>query len=281
MSSAFPPRRPVFSGGDRFPLPVSAALVSLEQPSGAEEVLLAEHAPEDPRLTLQLVERLARGETGPGIPLDWAALTVTDIDTLIVRLRQMLTGDRIIAEMSCASPACGGRLDISFSLGEYLRHHLSVPRRRGWSAAPCADAPGWHILRENGVDEARFRLPTLADEIAVHGLPDAMDALTSRCIRLQSTRARTRARVETAMEALAPSLAGPLQGQCPECGAPVAAQFEARLYCLRELRDRARFVYDDVDILAERYHWSERVILDLPRARRLQYAERARRGLAA
>ena len=46
---------------------------------------------------------------------------------------------------------------------------------------------------------------------------------------------------------LAPALAGPLQGHCPDCGAAVDGPFDPRRYCLRELRDRARFVYDDVD----------------------------------
>jgi len=282
MRAAVSSRPPNGDGAARFALPVSGTLVTLEQPTGMEDLLLAEYAPEDPRLALLLAGRLARAATAPDSPLDWAALTVTDIDTLIVRLRQILMGDRVVAEVTCASPSCRGRLDISFALSHYLAHHLPARRRRGWHTAPCADAPGWHALMLNGGDEAaRFRLPTLADQIAVYGLPDAVAALASRCIRAHGAPTRAQARVEAAMAALAPPLAGPLGGQCPECGAPVAARFEARLYCLQELRDRARFVYDDVDTLAERYHWSERVILRLPRARRLLYAERARQGLAA
>ncbi len=40
--------------------------------------------------------------------------------------------------------------------------------------------------------------------------------------------------------------------------------FDARWFCLRELRQRATFIYQDVDILARRYHWSETEILALP-----------------
>jgi hypothetical protein len=83
------------------------------------------------------------------------------------------------------------------------------------------------------------------------------------------------------MARLAPPLATPLRGQCPHCGAPITALFQARHYCLRELSDRARFVFDDIDILAERYHWSERAILTLPLSRRTLYAERARQALTA
>ena len=38
-------------------------------------------------------------------------------------------------------------------------------------------------------------------------------------------------------------------------------------------------VFDDIDVLAERYHWSERAILSLPLTRRTQYVERARQAL--
>jgi hypothetical protein len=83
------------------------------------------------------------------------------------------------------------------------------------------------------------------------------------------------------MQLLAPSLADEVQGQCPDCGATVSALFEPRGYCLQEMRERARFIYEDVDILAQRYGWSEASILDLPSARRVQYAELARQARAA
>ncbi|HZK82003.1 MAG TPA: hypothetical protein VFC46_13070, partial [Humisphaera sp.] len=78
------------------------------------------------------------------------------------------------------------------------------------------------------------------------------------------------------MEAMAPSLSHDLQGVCPECGAEVTVYFDARKYCLRELRDRAAFVYQDIDVLARRYHWAESDILAMPRKRRMNYAEFAR-----
>jgi hypothetical protein len=82
------------------------------------------------------------------------------------------------------------------------------------------------------------------------------------------------------MEALSPNLADELAGVCPECRAPVTAYFDPRRFCLRELRDRARFIYDDVDVLAHRYHWSEQAILSMPAARRASYAELARHAEA-
>jgi hypothetical protein len=261
----------------RFALPVSGVVVALRQPTGAEDVLLAEHIVEDPTLALSIAERL--GETDAAV--NWADLPVPDIDTLILRLRQAVVGNRVVAEVDCSTSTCGQRVDLSFGIDAYLTHHRPRPgraRRREWWTERAADASDWYVLRTRDADEVHFRLPTLADQIAVDELPDAAAALAARCIRPGRLPARPRARVEAAMTALAPPLAGPLQGRCPHCATPIAAQFEARLYCLQELRDRARFVYADIDALAERYHWSERAILMLPQVRRTSYVERARQA---
>lgn len=262
----------------RFVLPVSGLRVGLRAPTGAEDLLLAEHRPDDPGLALTLAERLGQAEPG----CDWAALPVHDVDALIVRLRQALVGDRVTADVACRGGGCGQRVDLSFSLDAYLTHHR--PRRargRGWAATSCDGTPGWYVLENREGASARLRLPTLGDQIAVEGEADQATALAARCIALTKPLARLRRRAEAAMEALAPALSGPLRGHCPDCGAAIEAWFGARLYCLTDLCARARFVLDDIAILAERYHWSERAILRLPRARREHYAERARLARAA
>ena len=162
-----------------------------------------------------------------------------------------------------------------------------TPRRppgadRG-AVAELANEPGWfHVAKiseQVGASETgqvSFRLPTAADQLAVIGSLDAEQELARRCIRPTDIPARLRRRVEAAMEALAPSLSSDLQGSCPECGANVTMHFDARWFCLRELRDRAAFIYQDVDVLARRYHWSETEILALPHIRRAAYADLAR-----
>jgi hypothetical protein len=261
----------------RFALPVSGLTVGVRAPTGAEDVLLAEGTPGDPALALALIERLASSEA----PTDWSALAVTDADTIFVRLRQFLLGDRIVADLDCANAACGRRVDVSFGLDAYLGHHRPKPARgRGWSAAPAAGESGWFMLDDKS-GKTRFRLPTLGDLIVVSGSPDPADQLARRCAPADPPGSAPPRALETAMRALAPALSGPIQGRCPDCGADFEVGFEARVYCLRELRDRARFVYDDVDVLAERYHWSEQAILALPNPRRQIYAERARQARLA
>jgi hypothetical protein len=77
---------------------------------------------------------------------------------------------------------------------------------------------------------------------------------------------------------MAPCLSRHVRAACPECGLEMSFYFEPRGFCLRELRERAASIYEDVDILARSYHWTEDRILSLPRARRVAYVELARQA---
>jgi hypothetical protein len=261
-----------------FVLPVSRLRVALAEPTGAVELLLAESDAADPALGLAIAQQLGQAEGD----VDWSALAVHDIDTLVVRLRQTLVGDQVVADTVCPTADCGRRVDLSFGLDAYLAYHRPRSARgRGWSAKPCAETPGWYSLEADGAEVARFRLPNVSDQIAVGGVTDEAGALAARCILAAEAPARVRRRVNVAMESLAPPLAGPLQGRCPDCEGRIDAWFDARLYCLQGLCARARFVFDDVALLAEHYHWSEKAILNLPLTRRERYAERARLARAS
>jgi len=258
----------------RFALPVSRRVVVLRPPRGSEDLLLLEAARTpagDAALALALARRLARAAEAE--PLDWNDLPVTDLDALVMRLRQLLIGDRIRADVACPAIGCGRRIDLAFGIEDFLAHHGPEPAK--WPTEPD-DEPGWFRPIESA-ERVSFRLPTVADQLAVIGRPAADDELARRCVRPADVPARLRHRVEEAMESLAPSLCGDLNGVCPECGAEVVVEFDARWYCLRELRDRAAFLYQDVDLLARRYRWTERDILALPHGRRAAYAELARR----
>jgi hypothetical protein len=147
----------------RFILPISGTALSLRQPTGAEDLVLAEHDPDDPALALALVDRLATADT----TIEWADLPVTDIDTLIVRLRQALVGDRVIADGACSVPSCRQAVDLSFGLDAYLAHQR--PRRK--PAVVTGEAPGWFALPVPGAEPVQFRLPILADQIAIWAQP--------------------------------------------------------------------------------------------------------------
>ena len=264
----------------RFRLPVCGTAVALRHPTGFEDLLLVEHGDNDAAAALALAPHLA--EAADGSEIVWTDLAATDLDVLILRLRQALLGDRIASDLHCRGDGCGSRVDISFSIEAYIAHHRPKPppvRSRGWRVLACMDEPGWFDFSAEGPERAeasaRFRVPTVADQIFAAGQREPETALARVCIRPEHISAPMRRRVEAAMQVMAPSLVGELQGQCPDCGALVAARFDPRRYCLQELRDRARFIYGDVDVLARRYHWAEQSILAMPNARRANYVELA------
>src|SRR5262249_32086749 len=185
-------------------------------------------------------------------------------------------------DVLCRAPDCGSRIEISFSIAAYIQHHQ--PRRngnppRGWVLATSSEEPGWFRLTPRATSaapELRFRLPTIADELVAALARDGEQDLARRCIRPGDLPPRMRRIIEAAMEAMAPSLCGDLEGVCPDCGARVSVFFDPRQFCLQELRNRAGFVYEEIDLLAQRYCWSEHAILAMPNTRRVSYAELAR-----
>ena len=122
----------------RFRLPVSGREVALRHPGGAEDLLLLEAARTpggDAALALALASRLTRAVEGE--PIDWGTLSVTDLDALVLRLRQALIGDRIRADVACPAPGCRRRIDIDFRIAEFLAHRTPARHRtrdRGWVA---------------------------------------------------------------------------------------------------------------------------------------------------
>lgn len=245
-------------------LPVSGIEVMLRQPTGAEDILLLEAPACDTPLALDLITRL--GSSTDGATFAGDTLCVTDLDALLLLLRQMLLGDLIRTDVLCPAKECGRRIDISFHVGEYLAHH----RPRTARAVEAADEAGWFRLRDAPVS---FRLPSAADQVAISRSTEPERALIRACIRPAEISARILKRVETAMEALAPNLSHPLQGQCPECGATVDMYFDAQQFTLNELRNQATFIYEDVHLLASYYHWSQAEILALPRSQRAQFTQ--------
>lgn len=244
-------------------LPVTGIDVDLRSPAGAEDLLLVEGGPLDMRLAVSVLERLTRDLDGA--PIDPRALPIAELDVLLLELRRRLIGDVVSAEARCSATECAARVDISFSIAGYLAHHAPTPT----SEVISTDEPGWYRMAD---EDLAFRIPQVADHLAIAGSADPEHALVARCIRGTPT-SEQRARIEAAMEAMAPSLYADLAGVCPECGVAVAATFDPLRYILRELRDQSATIYDDVSVIAHHFHWSEAEILALPKPRRMRYAE--------
>ena len=256
-----------------FRLPISEILVEVRPFTGGEEMLLLESGGGEVGTSIELARRLVRhAEDGT---LDPAALPVPDLEALLLHVRRMLLGDEIVSHSKCQVSDCGLETDISFSIDQYLANHRS--RMPGY-VHPVKEEAGWFALRGS---EATFRLVTADDLLATKDSRHPERELARRTIRPDNLSARDIRRVQRAMESMAPPLAREVEGRCPACGTAARFFFNPQSYIQRELRYEAAFLYEDVHLLAQRYHWPEEKILSLPHARRVQYAELAmREGVA-
>jgi hypothetical protein len=237
-------------------LPISGVQATWRPATGRDDIALADSA----RGLRGAVDHI--GNAAELVPaLDPQDLPVGDIDLLVVWQRREHLGDTMVAEGRCAN--CHEPVDVRFSLAAYASHHRPRPSRR---ADPTGD--GWYSLRSG---TATFRLPTARDVLSVDAVADPRAALLERCVR-ESVPAATARAVESAMARLAPTLRTAVAGVCPECGAGFELEVDARELCMTELRRDAVTVYDDINLIATAYNWSQDDILDLPSARRRRYA---------
>jgi hypothetical protein len=256
-----------------FQLPVSGIHVAIQGPTGVEDLLLQETKVSNAAMALTLIGRLAHAADGSAIV--WDELSVTDGEALLLLLRYVTLGDLVRADVHCSAKSCAARVDVSFRIREYLAAH----KRRTPGNVRRADAEGWFGLAGESIE---FRLPTCGDLVAIEqdGTPYA--ALVRRCVKPADISGASRKKVERAMEALAPRLSQPMEGRCPECDQRLDFYFDVHSFVLRELRNHAVTVYQDVHLLALHYKWPEQTILELPRNRRTQYVEMLReQGVAA
>jgi hypothetical protein len=237
-------------------LPVSGINVKLRQPDGWAELLLLESARCDALLAVDFMRAVAQPD------LEWLKLPISDLDALLLMFRQHLLGDHVVSDVQCT---CKARVDVRFTISEYLEHHKP----------DGAAHTEWYQ-----VGAVSFRVPQVADQVALQAHTERRGDLRvqylARCIRGEADPA-TLTQIRETLSALSPDLANVLDGTCPECGAELRIFFDPQRYILNELRNQALSLYDDVHLIALVYHWSESDILALPRKRRVWYAERIQR----
>jgi hypothetical protein len=239
-------------------LPIGGASAAWSASTGHDDMAVADSAT-GLAGAVACVSACVVDDTGERI--DAGALPVGDLDALVVARRRELLGDPFVAEGRCAG--CGAEVDIRFGLTAYAAHHRPrVPR----GAVP--EVGGWWRLPRQGV---RVRVPTAGDVLAASSSASPRAELVARCVRGETSAATVRA-AERAMASLGPTLRAEVAGTCPECGAGVALDVDARELCLTELRFLAASVHDDVHLLATAYGWTEDAILSLPSRRRRRYA---------
>ncbi len=244
-------------------LPVCGLRVSFRLPNGADDIALIEDHADHREAGLSLIARLTEGVTGEPSP-DWSRLPVTDFEILLLHLRAALLGPRLFSHCSC--PSCRERVEISFHVGDYIG---AIRSRMPPGVAESAQ-PGWLML-----NRAKFRVPCVADQLAVRDAAAPGAALRALCLA-PGLAASVGRRIEAAIARIAPEVSGPVGGSCPQCGAALQALFDVARYVVTELRRLAAGIYDEVHLLASAYGWREADILALPGPRRRRYAKGVR-----
>jgi hypothetical protein len=243
-------------------LPVSGMALVVREPTGEDEIYLVESTLAPVPAILGLARRVAC--SGTGGPVDWAGLPATDLGAAALMIRRSWVGEVIRTDAKCPGPGCRERIDVSFGIGDYLQYHR--PRRpRG---AIGVSGEGWLTLAGT---PARFRVPTVADLLAVVSCDQPAAELTSRCVDAPELPRALARRLDRALSALAPSLDDLLGGSCPACGHQVALRFDPLGYTLTELRQAFSGIHLEAHALAAAYGWPETAILALPRSRRRRY----------
>jgi predicted RNA-binding Zn-ribbon protein involved in translation (DUF1610 family) len=235
------------------------AEIALREPDGVDDMLLHE-TPGAEAAGLGLLARVGGGA------VDWPGLVVTDFEFLLLALRVARFGPAMALGFAC--PACGAMAELGFRVGDLL---ASVAPRPAQGVTAYAGRPGWFR-----VGPASFRLPTVGDVVAAMRTGRPAAALAGLCLDETARGRAHRGLVERAMGVMAPVYSRVVAGACPACGAAVRAALSVAHVVVAEFRRAARFVVDEVDLIARAYHWPEPAILALPQARRRAYAERIR-----
>jgi hypothetical protein len=262
-------------------MPALADLPALREPTGEDELFVLEHRGHPAATVLGLALRLWSPPSAPcgrptttvaGLPERLAQcqqLPAVCVGSIALQLRRDWFGDLVRTDAACTAPRCTQRVDVAFSISDYLDHHR--PRAfRG--ATPEPGGTGWLVLSGT---EVRFRVPTIGDLVAALATADPEKTLAQWCVRPDRVPAALARRIDRALAALAPSVASDVTGSCPECGQPVSLRFDPVSYALAELRDAAAGVHEQVWLLASAFGWREREILRMPQRRRAIYAELA------
>jgi hypothetical protein len=191
-------------------------------------------------------------------------------DAWLLTLRETLFGHRLACLFDC--PACGQPIELDFAVDDIRVAHAPPD-------AVCQFEADGRALR--------FRLPCMADLLAMEGLKDlalAERRLLQRCWLQAPAEAMAQtmpaelseAQMQAVVEAMAlqdPQAEVLLDVSCPACQASASHLFDIVGHLWLELDHWARGMLRQVHAIAARYGWAEDHILAMGRARRQAYLD--------
>jgi len=214
------------------------------------------------------------------------SLTVGDREALLLHLRRLTVGERLLCVLQCPEQGCGELMDLELQVADLILPPYAEPH-------PEYDL----VIGDNGSERrVRFRLPTGADQEAIAPLAGtdveaAANLLLQRCllefesVQSEELPAAIQRGLAPAMKALDPQAELLLNMSCPSCGKPFSALFDTAAYFFKEIADRSAHLYRQVHLLAFYYHWSEAEIMGMTGNKRQRYldllAESLGEGVAA
>jgi hypothetical protein len=229
--------------------------INLRSLTTSDELSVVEN---NTRSLLSLIQFLI-SDGGEGGISDSAKIVTADRDRVIAKLYISLYGVKIESTIECTE--CGQKFDLGFSLEDLLAHFQ----------------PEMVSIKEDGIYEVepgiRFRLPTGEDELAaeVSNVKVAEMIILKRC--LLNGDPDSREKVEQSMAEVAPILNQEINASCPECSHNQTVLFDMQSFFLNRLIGERNILFQEIDLIASRYRWSHREILDLPRSLRKQYSK--------
>jgi hypothetical protein len=240
--------------------------------TGADQAAIIDRIGRDPApvLATDLIGACVLLEDGEPLGSDASrALSVGERETVLWRMRAMLSGDRIDAVVTC--PTCDEKVSIEFNVADFLD-------------LASVDTPGV-VAEQVGGRLVEFRVPSGGDleDLARRRVVDIEQAeaeLAAACLLSVDGQSPTvddiaelAGPVGERMAALEPSAELLFDSVCPVCGSPITASLDATGFLLEEMATGARYLFHEVHVLASTYHWSEGEILDLTPRRRHLYLD--------
>lgn len=238
--------------------------VTFRPVSGALELALAELAerPMSPpdrvtRLLALAIETLGGASAGEE---EVAALSVGDRQHLARALGTRLGVDLVWLGGTCTD--CGARFEVPV-------RQSALPVKPASPAFPECEI-------ELGGRRVTVRAPTGADQAAIAAVEPEAAARAALLARLVSGPAGFElgglgedelARVEAAIEDMSPEVAEEVVTGCPDCGAENRVEVDPYL----TLGSAGAGILEEIHRIASAYHWPEKTILAVPRARRKRY----------
>ncbi len=247
------------------------AIAWLRPITGADQAAIIDRIGRDPApvIATDLIGACVLLEGGEPLGTQGArGLSVGERETVLWRMRAMLSGDRIDAVVTC--PACDEKVSIEFQVADFLE--LGSVRTRG----VVAERVGGRMVE--------FRVPNGGDLEDLAGrrvdIEQAEAELAAACLLSVDGRSPTvddiaelGGPIGDRMAALDPAAELLFESVCPVCDFPITASLDATGFLLEEMASGARYLFHEVHILASTYHWSESEILDLTPRRRHLYLD--------